>query len=115
VELEGVDGMDLLVRGADLMDGTPIYDIKPYVAYADSFPEARSGFAAAAPEATLKVRWPAGLEIDPEEREALEGLLALDPRPAYQEDPERVYGMPFGGKDVHFQVKGNILTVIDYA
>jgi hypothetical protein len=115
VELEGIDGMDLLVRGADLMDGTPIYDIKPYVAYADSFPEARSGFAAAAPEATLEVRWPTDLEIDPEEREALEGLLALDPRPAYQEDPERVYGMPFGGKDVHFQVKGNILTVIDYA
>ena len=120
VKLERVDvdsskGPILHVRGADLMEGTPIYDIKPYVAYADSFPEARSGFAAAAPEATLEVRWPTDLEIDPEEREALEGLLALDPRPAYQEDPERVYGMPFGGKDVHFQVKGNILTVIDYA
>ena len=106
--------MDLLVRGADLMDGTPIYDIKPYVAYADSFPDARSGFAAAAPEAKLEVRLPENLDINPEEREALTALLALDPRPAYQEDPERVYGMPFGGRDVHFRVDGNILTVIDY-
>ena len=114
MELEGTDGMDLLVKGADLMDGTPIYDIKPYVAYADSFPEARSGFAAAAPEAKLEVRLPEGLALGPEEREALVGLLALDPRPAYQEDPERVYGLPFGGKDVHFRVDGSVLTVIDY-
>ena len=115
VEIEGIDGMDLLVKGADLMDGTPIYDIKPYVAYADSFPEARSGFAAAAPEAKLEVRLPEGLALGPEERDALVGLLALDPRPAYQEDPERVYGLPFGGKDVHFRVEGRVLTVIDYA
>ena len=115
VELEGIDGMDLLVKGADLMDGTPIYDIKPYVAYADSFPEARSGFAAAAPEAKLEVRLPEGLALGPTEREALVGLLALDPRPAYQEDPDRVYGLPFGGKDVHFRVEGRVLTVIDYA
>jgi hypothetical protein len=114
VELEGTDGMDLLVKGADLMDGTPIYDIKPYVAYADSFPGARSGFAATAPEAKLEVRLPEGLDLGPEEREALVGLLALDPRPAYQEDPERVYGLPFGGKDVHFRVDGSVLTVIDY-
>ena len=111
VEIEGIDGMDLLVR----MDGTPIYDIKPYVAYADSFPGARSGFAAAAPEAKLEVRLPQDLALGPEEREALTGLLALDPRPAYQEDPERVYGLPFGGKDVHFRVEGRVLTVIDYA
>ncbi len=115
VELAGIDGMDLLVKGADLMDGTPIYDIKPYVAYADSFPGARSGFAAAAPEAKLEVRLPEGLALSPEEREALVGLLALDPRPAYQEDPDRVYGLPFGGKDVHFRVEGRVLTVIDYA
>ena len=114
VELESIDGMELVVRGADLMDGTPIYDIKPYVAYADSFPEARSGFAAAAPEAKLEVRLPEGLALGPEERDALVGLLALDPRPAYQEDPERVYGLPFGGKDVHFRVEGRVLTVIDY-
>ena len=115
VELEGIDGMDLIVKGADLMDGTPIYDIKPYVAYADSFPEARSGFAAVAPEAKLEVLLPEDLDIDPEEREALVALLALDPRPAYQEDPDRVYGMPFNGRDVHFRVEGNLLTVIDYA
>ena len=115
VELEGIDGMDLLVKGADLMDGTPIYDIKPYVTYADSFPQARSGFAATAPEAKLEVRLPEGLDIAPEEREALAALLALDPRPAYQEDPDRVYGMPFGGRDVHFRVEGDVLTVIDYA
>ena len=115
MELEGVDGMDLLVKGADLMDGTPIYDVKPYVAYADSFPDARSGFAAEAPRARLDVRMPDDLDLDPEEREALAGLLALDPRPAYQEDPDRVYGMPFRGRDVHFRVEKNILTVIDYA
>ena len=115
VELAGIDGMDLLVKGADLMDGTPIYDIKPYVAYADSFPEARCGFAASAPEAKLEVRMPEGLTISREEREELEALLALDPRPAYQDDPERVYGMPFGGKEVHFRVDNGILTVIDYA
>ena len=115
VTLVGIDGMDLVVGGADLMDGTPVYDIKPYVAYADSFPGARSGFAAEAPEAELQVRWPDNLEISPEEREALTALLALDPRPAYQEDPERVYVMPFGGKEVHFRVQDNLLIVIDYA
>lgn len=115
VELEGIDGMDLLVKGADLMDGTPVFDIKPYVAYADSFPEARCGFASAPPEALLEVRMPEGLDITPEEREALAALLALDPRPAYQEDPDRVYGMPFGGREVHFRVDHGILTVIDYA
>ena len=115
VELEGIDGMDLLVKGADLMDGTPVFDIKPYVAYADSFPEARCGFASAPPEALLEVRMPEGLDIAPEEREALAALLALDPRPAYQEDPDRVYGMPFGGGEVHFRVDHGILTVIDYA
>ena len=115
VELEGIDGMELLVRGADLMDGTPIYDIKPYVAYADSFPESRSGFAAEAPEAPLEVRIPDSIDLSPEAREALTGLLALDPRPAYQQDPERVYGMPYGGKEVHFRIENHILTVIDYA
>ncbi len=114
VELEGVDGMDLLVKGADLMDGTPVYDIKPYVPYADSFPEARSGFAASAPERVLEVRIPETLDIAPEEREALSELLSQDPRPAYQNDPGRVYGLPFGGRELHFRVEGNLLTVIDY-
>ena len=115
VELETIDGMELVVRGADLMDGTPIYDIKPYVAYADSFPDARSGFAVAAPEPLLEVRIPDGLGLAPEQRETLSGILALDPRPAYQREPGRVYGMPFCGKDVHFRVENDILTVIDYA
>ena len=115
VELEGIDGLDLLVKGADLMDGTPVYDIKPYVAYADSFPEARCGFASASPEAVLEVRMPEDLNITPEEREALAALLALDPRPAYQEDPDRVYGMPFGGGEVHFRVDHDVLIVLDYA
>ena len=115
VELEEIDGMELVVKGADLMDGTPIYDIKPYVAYADSFPDARSGFAAAAPEPLLEVRIPDGLGLTPEQRETLSGILALDPRPAYQHEPERVYGMPFCGKEVHFRVDHDILTVIDYA
>lgn len=111
VELEAVDGMDLIVRGADLMDGTPVYDIKPYVVYADSFPESRSGFASEAPEARLEVHIPDSLSLDPEERAILTDLLSLDPRPAYQDDPERVYGMPFGGRDVHFRVVDGILTV----
>jgi len=115
VELEGIDGMDLLVKGADLMDGTPVYDIKPYVAYADSFPLAHCGFASDAPEAVLEVRFPERLKISEEERSALTGLLALDPRPAYQHEPGRVYGMPYGGKEVHFQVDQNVLIVIDYA
>ena len=115
VELETIDGMELVIRGADLMDGTPIFDIKPYVAYADSFPDARSGFAAAAPEPLLEVRIPDGLGLTPEQRETLSGILALDPRPAYQREPGRVYGMPFCGKDVHFRVEKDILTVIDYA
>ena len=115
VELESIDGMELVVRGADLMDGTPIYDIKPYVVYADSFPEARSGFAASAPESELEVRIPDTIDMDPQTRETLSGLLSLDPRPAYQNEPGRVYRMSFGGKEVHFRVEDHILTVIDYA
>ena len=115
VALESIDGMELVVRGADLMDGTPIYDIKPYVVYADSFPEARSGFAVSAPESVLEVRIPASIDMDPRTRETLSALLSLDPRPAYQNEPGRVYGMPFGGKEVHFRVEDHTLTVIDYA
>ncbi|MBR1678323.1 MAG: tRNA (N6-threonylcarbamoyladenosine(37)-N6)-methyltransferase TrmO [Bacteroidales bacterium] len=115
VELEGIDGTDLLVRGADLMDGTPVYDIKPYVVYADCFPDARCGFASTPPVAVLEVRIPEQLDLSPEDRETLVQVLSLDPRPAYQHDPDKVYGMPFGGKDVHFRVENSVLTVIDYA
>jgi len=115
VKLRGLDGMDLLVSGADLMDGTPVYDIKPYIAYADAWPDAACAFVPGAPERKLEVVLPQDLPLNERERAALTEILALDPRPAYQDDPLRVYGMPFQGKDVHFMVKDNVLTVIDYA
>lgn len=109
-------GTVLIVSGADLMDGTPIYDIKPYLPYADAHPEALGGFAPS-PKETVMVDCPpellAGL---PEgQREALLGVLAQDPRPQYQHDPERVYGMSFGGRDVKFRVRGDTLEVLSLA
>lgn len=114
VELSKVDGLELEVRGADLSDGTPIYDIKPYLAYADSFPEAVSGFAAEAPSAKLTVIIPETVPLSQKQRAALFQVLSLDPRPAYQDDPEREYGMSFEKGDLRFIVKDNILTVTDY-
>lgn len=106
-------GPVLTVRGADLMDGTPIYDIKPYIPYADCRPEAAAGFTAQALEHRLHVEcapelWAA---VPPDQREALASVLALDPRPAYQHDDARVYGMEFGGMEVRFTVKGDELRV----
>ena len=103
----------LIVSGADLMDGTPIYDIKPYLPAADCHPEALGGFAAKVEQHFLKVEIPEEWKAKiPEDKiSALEGVLKEDPRPAYQKDPERIYGMPFAGMDVHFQVKEGILTV----
>ena len=119
VRLAGIDlhtpqGPILRVRGADLMDGTPIYDIKPYLPYADSHPQALGGFASQPKQASLTVECPPQLweQVPPDKREALRGVLAQDPRPAYQEDPHRVYGMSFGGLEVRFQVNGNRLTVV---
>ena len=112
VEVEQIDGMDIIVKGADLMDGTPIYDIKPYVAYADAFPESASGFAQAAPQPVLKVEIPEHLPFTPEQRESLRQILALDPRPAYQDDPDREYAMPFDGADVRFRVKDGVVSVL---
>ena len=121
VKLEGVaqeDGLGsvLIVSGADLMDGTPIYDIKPYLPYADAHPEARGGFAPAAKE-TIRVECaPELLESVPErQRAALLGVLAQDPRPQYQDDPVRVYGMSFGGWDVKFRVRSGTLEVVSLA
>lgn len=113
VRLDSKQGAVLLVSGADLMDGTPIYDIKPYLPYADAHPEAVGGFAQERPAPALAVEFPpALLTLVPEDRrEALLGVLALDPRPSYQEDPARVYGMSFAGLDIRFTVKGNTLTV----
>lgn len=114
VELDGELGPVLRVRGADLLDGTPIFDIKPYVPYADSKPHALGGFASAPKEPALAVDIPPELleQIPPEKRAALAGVLAQDPRPAYQEDEARIYGMGFGGLDIKFRVEGGRLTVV---
>jgi tRNA-Thr(GGU) m(6)t(6)A37 methyltransferase TsaA len=111
------DGPVLYVEGADLVDGTPVYDIKPYLPYTDSHPDARSGFAPARPEASLRVDDPDGLiERLPEElRRPLVETLMNDPRPHYQHDPERVYGMPFDRWEVRFRVDGDVLQVVDIA
>ena len=121
VKLEGIEmrpevGPVLLVRGADLMDGTPIYDIKPYLPYADAHPEALGGFAPS-PKETIEVKSPPELlqKLPEGRRKALLGVLAQDPRPQYQNDPERVYGMSFGGWDVKFRVKDGVLTVLSLA
>ena len=116
VRIERVEpGGDIIVRGADLMDGTPIYDIKPYVTYADSHPEARSGFVDESDWQELEVVIPEVVSklFSADEMASLRKILALDPRPHYQEDPERVYGMPFGGYDVRFKVVGKVLTVVE--
>lgn len=106
-------GPVLYVAGADLMDGTPIYDIKPYIAYTDSHPEAAEGFAGAVKEKELTVDFPAELlERYPEEkRDAIVGVLKQDPRPAYDRDETRVYGVEFAGFDVRFTVTGELLVV----
>lgn len=102
------------VAGADLADGTPIYDIKPYVEYADSKPGARSGFVDSHEWRRLKVKFPedyAG-RFPSEELEALEEILAEDPRPQFQHDPDRIYGLSFGGHEIKFRVRGDTLEVI---
>ena len=118
VQLTGItlgpqEGPVIHIQGADLLDGTPIYDIKPYLPYADCHPDATGGFAAAHEHDGLEVVFPAELEeaIAPEHRRALRGVLAHDPRPSYQSDPERVYGVAFAGKNVRFTVKDGVLTV----
>lgn len=113
VEVTAEHGPVIYVRGADLVDGTPIFDIKPYIPYADSHPEAMGGFASAPAGETLTVVIPPEqLEKVPENRqEALRGVLAQDPRPHYQNDPERVYGFQFAGLEVRFSVEEQTLTV----
>lgn len=106
-------GAVLDVSGADLMDGTPIYDVKPYLPYADCKPEAVGGFAASGEGRLLTVQADETLlaGLPARTREALLGVLAHDPRPSYQNDPDRVYGMAFGGCEVRFSVDGETLTV----
>lgn len=112
---ETAEGTVLRIRGADLMDGTPILDIKPYIPYADCHPEAVGGFASAPAGAVLDVVIPDDLlsRIPENRRDALRGVLAQDPRPHYHDDPERVYGFGFGGMEVKFTVAGTVLTVRD--
>ena len=101
------------VRGADLVDGTPIYDIKPYIPYTDSLPQARGGFAASGAPTKLEVRCPASLtEQIGDQAAALFDVLACDPRPAFHHDPERIYGMEFGGFNVRFKV-GDAVEVVE--
>lgn len=118
VRLLGVErdpnlGTVLLVGGADLMDGTPILDIKPYLPFADSYPDAEGGFAADVFDHSLAVEFPGELleKVAEEKREALLAVLAQDPRPSYQNDPDRVYGMTFAGYGVRFTVDGARLFV----
>lgn len=120
VKLEGVEqntpeGPVLHLSGADLMDGTPIFDIKPYLPYVDCRPDASNGFALAKQEGVLSVRFPAELlKIVPESRrKALTEVLAQDPRPQYISDPTRVYTMSFAGLEVSFTVDGDMLSVTE--
>ena len=120
VRLEGVEqhaeGPVLVVSGADLMDGTPIYDIKPYLPYADCKADAAGGFA---PQraAELTVDFPSELlsRVPEDKRTALTGVLAQDPRPHYQSDPARIYGMSFAGMEIRFRVADGVLTVVELA
>ena len=120
VKLLGVEktekyGTVLHVGGADLMDGTPIFDIKPYIPYGDSHPDATGGFTDTADDFLLKVNFPEDLlNLLPEgKREAAIGVLSHDPRPSYQRKPGRVYGLTFAGFDIRFTVDDNILSVVE--
>lgn len=115
VEIDPQLGPVLHVAGADLLDQTPIYDIKPYIAYADSHPDAVSGFADQVKDYALKVEFPKNLLalLPQEKREAALGILAQDPRPSYQHDPERRYGVAFAGFDIRFHVADGVLTVCE--
>ena len=118
VEWEGGRGPVIHVKGADLMDGTPIYDIKPYVVYADSHPEARSGFVDQRKWNRLEVVVPDEVRtylfeqgLNAEKLDVLKDVLAQDPRPHYQKNPDKVYGMPYEGLDIHFKVRDGLLVV----
>ena len=113
VEIDAIMGPVLHVSGADLMDGTPIYDIKPYIPFADSYPDASSGFINEVDRNNLKIIFPDELLrlIPAEMQQTLFQLLELDPRPSYQNDAERIYGLSFAGFDVRFKVENELLTV----
>ena len=114
IELDTPDGPVLYVSGADLMNGSPIYDIKPYLPFTDSHPDAVGGFAQQVEKDNLEVNIPKEVlaQIPADKQEALRQVLAEDPRPHYQQDADRVYAMEFAGMEVKFQVDGNLLTVV---
>ena len=115
VSLDEPDGPVLYVRGADMVSGTPIFDIKPYLAYADSYPDASGGFTGGDAGERLTVDFPPELlaRFDSGERQGLLSALAADPRPRYQDDPERVYGMRYDGRNVRFTVRDGTLFVTE--
>ena len=115
VEFREKEGPVLIVEGADLLDMTPIYDIKPYIPYADSHPEARGSFATAHSDDYLQVQFPPELlnKVPQSKQKSLIQILALDPRPAYQQDPERIYGFPFAGLEIKFRVEEETLYVCE--
>ena len=119
VKLDSVENHPTLgpvihVSGADLLDGTPIFDIKPYLPYTDSHPDALGGFTVGYQGYGLEVDFPPDLlnQVPEADRESLTGVLAQDPRPSYQDDSTRVYGMAFGSLDVKFKVQDGLLTVV---
>ena len=109
------NGTVLTVSGADLLDGTPIIDIKPYLPYVDAHPEASGGFALQDKEGSLEINFPNELlaAIPEDKQEALTAVLRQDPRPQYHNDPERIYGLEFAGFDVRFKIRDNLLTVVE--
>lgn len=115
VSLDEPDGPVLYVRGADMVSGTPIFDIKPYLAYADSYPDASGGFTGGDAGERLTVDFPPELlaQFDSGERQGLLSALAADPRPRYQDDPERVYGMRYDGRNVRFTVRDGTVFVTE--
>ncbi len=114
ISYEGSEGPVIHVLGADLMDGTPIFDIKPYVEYADSHVGVRSGFVDEHGWRKLQVQFDEGVAgaLTEEQRHIVADLLSLDPRPHYHHDLQRIYGMPYAGRDILFRVRGDILTVV---
>ena len=108
-------GTVIHVGGADLMDGTPIFDIKPYIPYADAHPEALGGFTQTAGDFILNVEFPSTLlqQIPVDKQDALIGVLSHDPRPSYQQDSQRIYGLSFGSFDIRFRVSNETLTVVE--
>ena len=114
ITLDPQDGPVIHIQGADLLDGTPIYDIKPYLPYVDAHPDAVGGFAEEKKWYHLQINCPDELlaRLPEESRAALPELLAQDPRPSYQKDPERVYGFSYAGHEIQFQVRDGLLTVL---